>query len=119
MSWTSGYVADIGYTYGYYNELNPLRVKPAFLNNGLIFPEVGTACELGFGQGLSANLHAAAGTTQWWGTDFNPSQAGFARDLAAVSGAGARLYDDAFADFANRPDLPAFDYIGIHGIWSW
>jgi SAM-dependent methyltransferase len=119
MTWTSGYVADIGYTYGYYNELNPLRVKPAFLNNGLIFPEIGTACELGFGQGLSANLHAAAGTTQWWGTDFNPSQAGFARDLSAVSGAGARLYDDAFADFTNRPDLPAFDYIGIHGIWSW
>jgi SAM-dependent methyltransferase len=119
MTWTSGYVADIGYTYGYYNELNPLRVKPAFLNNGLVFPEVSTACELGFGQGLSANLHAAAGTTQWWGTDFNPSQAGFARDLAAVSGSGARLYDDAFADFTNRPDLPAFDYIGIHGIWSW
>ncbi len=51
MTWTSGYVADIGYTYGYCNELNPLRVKPAFLNNGLVFPEVGAACELGFGQG--------------------------------------------------------------------
>jgi hypothetical protein len=25
--WTAGYVADIGYTYGYYTELNPLRVK--------------------------------------------------------------------------------------------
>ena len=23
--WTAGYVADIGYTYGYYTELNPLR----------------------------------------------------------------------------------------------
>jgi hypothetical protein len=119
MSWTSGYVADIGYTYGYYTELNPLRVKPAFLNAGLVYPEAGTACELGYGQGLSANLHAAASTTQWWGTDFNPSQAGFARDLAAVSGSGASLYDDAFADFAARPDLPEFDYIGIHGIWSW
>ena len=58
--WTSGYVADIGYTFGYYAELNPLRVRLAFLNQGLVFPEVGTACELGFGQGLSANLHAAA-----------------------------------------------------------
>ena len=27
--WTSGYVADIGYTYGYYLELNPQRVKEA------------------------------------------------------------------------------------------
>jgi hypothetical protein len=25
--WTAGYVADIGYTYGYYTELNPLRVR--------------------------------------------------------------------------------------------
>lgn len=29
--WTAGYVADIGYTYGYYSELNPLRVQLAFL----------------------------------------------------------------------------------------
>jgi len=47
--WTSGYVADIDYTYGYYTELNPLRVKLAFLNSGLVSPEIGSACELGFG----------------------------------------------------------------------
>ena len=117
--WTAGYVADIGYTFGYYTELNPLRVKLAFLNNGLVCPEMGTACELGFGQGMSANLHAAASIVQWHGTDFNPSQAGFAQELVSVSGASAKLYDDAFADFANRTDLPDFDYIGIHGIWSW
>ena len=117
--WTSGYVADIGYTYGYYTELNPLRVRLAFLNAGLVPPEVGAACELGFGQGLSANLHAAASVTQWYGTDFNPSQAAFAQELAGVSGSGARLFDEAFSDFANRPDLPEFDYIGLHGIWSW
>lgn len=117
--WTAGYVADIGYTFGYYQELNPLRVKLAFLNAGLVPPESGTACELGFGQGLSANLHAAASVTHWYGTDFNPSQAGFAQELATASGAGARLFDDPFADFTNRADLPEFDYIGIHGIWSW
>jgi SAM-dependent methyltransferase len=80
---------------------------------------VGTACELGFGQGLSANMHAAASVTQWHGTDFNPAQAGYAQALAAVSGNGARLYDEAFAEFAQRSDLPEFDYIGLHGIWSW
>lgn len=117
--WTAGYVADIDYTYGYYSALNPLRAKFAFLNQGLVFPEVGTACELGFGQGLSANIHAAASVTQWHGTDFNPSQAGFAQELATVSGASAQLYDEAFADFAQRQDLPEFDFIGLHGIWSW
>ena len=117
--WTAGYVADIGYTYGYYTELNPLRVKLAFLRAGLALPTMGTACELGFGQGVSTNIHAAASITQWHGTDFNPSQAAFAQDLAAASGANAQLHDDAFADFAQRPDLPEFDYIGVHGIWSW
>ncbi len=117
--WTSGYVADIGYTHGYYQELNPLRVKLAFLSQGLVCPEVGTACELGFGQGLSANLHAAGSITSWYGTDFNPAQAGFAQELAAASGASAHLGDQAFADFCHRPDLPDFDYIGLHGIWSW
>jgi hypothetical protein len=116
--WTSGYVADIGYTYGYYLELNPQRVKLAFLNAGLVAPEFGTACELGFGQGLSANMHAAASVCSWHGTDFNPAQAGFAQELASVSGANAHLFDEAFAEFAQR-DMPEFDYIGLHGIWSW
>ena len=116
--WTSGYVADIGYTFGYYLELDPQRVKLAFLNTGLVAPEFGTACELGFGQGLSVNLHAAASVCSWHGTDFNPAQAGFAQELAAVSGANAHLYDEAFDEFAKR-DLPEFDYIGLHGIWSW
>jgi SAM-dependent methyltransferase len=117
--WSEGYMAEIGYTFGYYPELNPARLKLAFLNAGHVFPDVGTACELGFGQGLSVNIHAAASVTHWYGTDFNPAQAGFAQELAATSGAGARLFDDAFEDFCKRPDLPDFDYIGLHGIWSW
>jgi SAM-dependent methyltransferase len=117
--WTAGYVADVGYTFGYYAELNPLRARLALLNQGLVCSEAVTACELGFGQGLSANLHAAGSVVQWHGTDFNPSQAGFAQELSHASGAGARLFDEAFADFAHRSDLPEFDFIGLHGIWSW
>ncbi len=119
VDWTFGYVADIDYTYGYYSELNPLRVKLAFLNAGLVFPEFGTACELGFGQGMSANIHAAASVTKWYGTDFNPAQASFAADMATVSDSGAKLYDESFLEFAERTDLPEFDYIGLHGVWSW
>jgi SAM-dependent methyltransferase len=118
QDWTSGYVADIGYTFGYYQELNPLRVKLAFLNAGLVCPEFGTACELGFGQGMSANIHAAASLCSWHGTDFNPEQASFAQELATASGANSHLFDESFAQFAQR-DLPDFDYIGLHGIWSW
>ena len=117
--WTSGYVADIGYTYGYYPELNPLNIPLAFIYAGVVPPKVATGCELGFGQGVSVNLHAAASTVEWWGTDFNPSQAGFAQELARASGAKAHLTDEAFAEFCARDDLPQMDYIGLHGIWSW
>ena len=117
--WTSGYVADIGYTFGYYPELNPLRARLAFLNAGLVPPENGMHCELGYGQGMSANIHAAASGSTWYATDFNPAQAGFAQSLAAASGANAHLTDEAFADFCTRADLPEFDSIGLHGIWSW
>jgi hypothetical protein len=118
--WTSGYVADIGYTFGYYSELNPLRSTLAFLGAGLVPPSAGTNhCELGFGQGVSINIHAAASGANWYGTDFNPSQAAFAQSLAAVSGANAQVMDQAFAEFCERDDLPDFDTIGLHGIWSW
>ena len=120
LDWTSGYVAEIGYTHGYYPELNPLQARLALNNAGLPGPAMRHACELGFGQGLSINMHAAgqAGTT-WHGTDFNPAQAGFAQELARESGANAHLFDEAFAEFCRRDDLPTFDFIGLHGIWSW
>jgi hypothetical protein len=91
----------------------------AFLNIGLHFPKVGTACELGFGQGMSVNLHATASMVQWFGTDFNPAHTQFARQLAEVSGSNAVLFEQSFAEFCSRTDLPDFDYIALHGVWSW
>jgi SAM-dependent methyltransferase len=117
--WTYGYVADLDYTFGYYAELNPLRAALPFLNASLAPPRITAACELGFGQGVSANIHAAASGTDWYGTDFNPSQAAFAQAMAAASGSGVRLFDQSFAEFCGRADLPDFDYIALHGIWSW
>lgn len=118
-SWNAGYAAEVGYTYGYFNELNPLNVKLALLDAGIACPTFTTACELGFGQGLSINIHAAASDQKWYGTDFSPAQAGFAQKLAEVSENQAELFDQAFAEFAERDDLPEFDFIALHGIWSW
>jgi len=119
QDWTSGYVADIGYTYGYYTELNPFRSKLPLIFAGIVPPKSGSHCELGFGQGLSVNIHSAAGQGQWYGTDFNPAQAAHAQELAQASGSGAQLYDQSFQEFCSRQDLPEFDSIGLHGIWSW
>ena len=117
--WNAGYVTEIEYTYGYYPDLNPARARLALLDAGYAAPETLAACELGYGQGLSVNFHAAGSDVEWHGTDFNPAQASFARELAAASGSSAELYDDAFEEYANRTGLPDFDFIGLHGIWTW
>ena len=120
MSWTDGYVSEIQYTFGYYAALNPCHSVLPLLHSGLVPPAGMTSCELGFGQGLSVNIHAAAQhATQYWGTDFNPSQVGFAQSLTQACGSGAQLFDQTFGDFCKREDLPSFDFIGLHGIWSW
>lgn len=117
--WTAGYVADIGYTYGYYKELSPLRMRLALLNAGIKPPKQSTACELGFGQGLSAAIHAAASETAWFGNDFLPSQAAFAQSLVEAAGVQAEFTDESFAEFLARDDLPQFDFICLHGVWTW
>ncbi len=121
MSWNNGYVTEIEYTYGYYIELCPQlislgllwRKQKGYKKKGMRY------LELGFGQGVSLNIHAAANDGEFWGTDFNPSQAVHARAMAEASGANLVIMDDSFEELAARQDLPKFDVITIHGIWSW
>jgi hypothetical protein len=121
MDWTSGYVAEIDYTHGYYRELAPGLIDLALLLSGHEPPNRSSMryLELGYGQGLSANIHAAAVAGEFWGADFNPAHAANAQSLAEHAGSQARFFDDSFADLAARGDLPAFDYIVLHGVWSW
>ncbi|MFI4934134.1 MAG: class I SAM-dependent methyltransferase [Caulobacterales bacterium] len=121
MDWTSGYVAEIDYTHGYYRELAPGLIDFALLFAGYEPPSRSgmNYLELGYGQGLSANIHAAAVPGEFWGADFNPVHASNAQGLARISGAPAQFSDDSFAELAQRDDLPVFDYINLHGVWSW
>ncbi|MFZ4072086.1 MAG: methyltransferase regulatory domain-containing protein [Caulobacterales bacterium] len=119
MDWANGYVTDIGYLNGYISELNPVRMPLPLLQAGIMPPEVNTACELGFGQGFSLAVHASASKTQWWGADINPTHAANAASLIAAGGGAAATSDASFADFCTRKDLPDFDFIGLHGVWSW
>ncbi len=121
--WNDGYVTEIEYTYGYYRELCPDYLDFMLLLRGII-PPVRTDdwayCELGFGQGVSIGMHSAANPScTVVGTDFNPAHAAFAQSLSRASGTSPRLYEDSFAELAARDDLPKFDYIVIHGIWTW
>ena len=118
-NWNEGYVSDLNYTYGYYRELNPLHLKFALTLAGLKTPIIKNVCELGFGQGLSLNFISATSEARVYGTDFNPSQAAFACELNTDSGLEANIYDESFEVFCKKGDLPKFDIISLHGIWSW
>ncbi len=118
--WSTGYVTDITYTPGYYAELNPLAFRFNMLGSGLTSPKIKTACELGFGLGVSTVMHAASQPhTEFWGTDLNPDHVLHAQALADTTGLPIHLFDQSFAEFCSRDDLPDFDYIGLHGVWSW
>jgi SAM-dependent methyltransferase len=119
--WNAGYVSEVDYIYGYFSELTPARLKFALLSKG-ISHDVGdspTYLELGFGQGLSLNINAATSSGKFFGTDFNPSQAAYAAQIARSCGKSVEIFDDSFEEFSAREDLPQFDIIVMHGIWSW
>jgi SAM-dependent methyltransferase len=123
-SWTSGYVANVGYTHGFYRELTPAilglvslaRSQKSAINRGPL-----TYCELGCGQGFSTNLLAAANPhVEFYATDFNPAHIVGAQALATDAGTpNVHFFDQSFAEFLHEPSLPAFDIISLHGIYSW
>ncbi|HWH87661.1 MAG TPA: class I SAM-dependent methyltransferase [Pseudomonas sp.] len=120
-AWNEGYFTDEGYTYSYSREINPVFQRYCLLLRGFASLESsdGVHCELGFGQGVSVNIHATANPGAFVGTDFHPGMAAHAIDLAAAANNGARLYDDSFEQLLARTDLPQFDSISLHGIWTW
>ncbi len=114
-------IEDLDYIFGYYPELSPAFLSLATLLKGYRFANERAPryLELGFGQGVSINMHAAACPGLFWGNDFAPNHVAFARTLAQASGAELTLMEQSFQQLAARDDLPEFDLIVMHGIWSW
>lgn len=123
--WTSGYVADLDYTYDFFREMTPSLMAFSALSrgqrHGLDQPSL-TFCELGCGQGFTANLLAAANPhITFHAMDFNPSHIAGAQHLAADAALeNVHFYERSFADFDQQEGLPAqFDVIALHGVMSW
>lgn len=125
MSWTSGYVSDIEYTAGFYPEQSPALLNFVALLNGfepVPLDKPYTYFELGFGRGETVNLLAAANPHgQFYAADFNPAHVAGAQALADSAGlTNLTLLENSFAELeAGTVDLPQFDYITLHGIYTW
>jgi len=124
MDCSDGYVSGIDYTYGYYRHLSPLYQAHILWHLRLETPRSPnpTYLELGCGQGVSFCVHAAAQPGEYWGVDFNPAHVMHARELDTAAGSNSIIEAESFAVFADRAEsgeVPMFDYISLHGIWSW
>jgi SAM-dependent methyltransferase len=123
--WTSGYVSDLEYTTAYYREQAPSHLNLVALINGCEPPSIADGfhyCELGCGQGFTSNLLAAANPQgRFYAVDFNPSHIASARRLAERARLdNIEFIEDGFADVADgAQELPRFDYITLHGVFSW
>lgn len=122
--WASGYVADIEYLPGLYVEQAPSHLMLGCLINGFEPPPATgafTYCELGCGQGVTALVIAAANPqAQVVATDFNPAHIARARAMADEAGVeNVTFLELSFEDMLARTDLPDFDMVSLHGVWSW
>ncbi len=121
--WSQGYATALPYTYGFHRELAPPLLNTALLARGVLHsaePQRYRLCELGCGRGLDCNILAAANPdAEFWAVDFNPAHIADARELAAAAGlANVKFFEAGFEAFAAQ-DLPAFDFVVLHGVYTW
>ena len=124
--WTSGYTSDIEYTTGFYPVLGPDYLnfalalnsyKPINLNKEFNY------LELGCGNGVSINFFATLYPNgNFYGVDFNPSHIYFADSIKTeLEINNIKFIEASFEEFANKNkgEIPDFDFIVLHGIYSW
>ena len=124
MNRADGYVADIGYTAGFYAETAPGHLAFAALAAGR---GPGRAwrpkrvLELGFGQGFGLALLAAANPDiAFEGCDFNAEHVAHARGLiAAAALANLAVTEASFESAAAREGDNDVDIVLLHGVLSW
>jgi SAM-dependent methyltransferase len=123
MTWNEGYVTQIPYTAGFYHHLSPANLRLVLLMKRVhLAPltEKFTYCELACGLGVTTNLLAAAYPhAEFYGMDFNPTHILTARSIAQAAGlTNVTFADKSFKEYIHE-DLPDFDFICLHGIYSW
>ena len=123
--WGSGYVTDTAYVHDFCRVQTPPMLALAALAGGVEAPagagEAVDYCDLGCGQGYTANLIAAANpAAQVLGVDFNPSHIANARAFAnAAQLSNVEFREASFEEIAADPTVPQFDIMAMHGVFSW
>jgi SAM-dependent methyltransferase len=121
--WSQGYVTDVSYIGNFFRELSPAWLNHVAIASGAHprpLDKPFTHIDLGCGLGRTTSLLAASFPLgQFYGVDFNPAHVDSAQKMAAELELGnAHFLESAFEDL-DKADLPDFDFITLHGIYSW
>jgi SAM-dependent methyltransferase len=121
--WAHGYVTDVSYTNNFFREIAPTWLnhvavvggcRPRSLEKGF------THIDLGCGLGRSSLVLAGSNPQgRFYAVDFNPAHIAAAQHEAAWLGLdNVQFIERSFADLLDA-ELPDFDFITLHGIYSW
>jgi SAM-dependent methyltransferase len=121
--WSQGYVTDTSYADRFFRELSPAWLNYVAALGGVSprhLDETFTYLELGCGFGSSAIVNAGAFPRgEFHACDFNPAHIeGGRRHAAAFGISNIHFHETSFEELLLR-DLPAFDFIVLHGVYSW
>jgi len=120
---SSGYVLDTRYPETYFRELSPAWLNYARAVNGVHakpLDEPFTYLELGAGPCHSTVVHAAACPRgEFHACDFNPDHIAAGRRFADALGLQNIHFHEASFDRLPTHTLPKFDFIVLHGVYSW
>lgn len=121
-----GYATELEYVNDFIPALNPLWIDFALLLVGFETPTNSDSThfdylELGFGRGNSLTLNASCSEGRFVGNDFIPAHCEYARSFIRTSQSSAEVYAEDFKQLKERLDKEnrEFDYIVLHGVWSW
>ncbi|SDF92951.1 Predicted methyltransferase regulatory domain-containing protein [Limimonas halophila] len=121
---TSGYYArDVAFRSGVIHLQSPVNIAYTAASQGFVPPDPCqpfTYMDLGCGDGTTLNAWASIyPDSEFVGIDFNPGHIERARRVAREAGLeNVRFLEASFAD-VDPAELPAFDFIGMNGIYSW
>ncbi len=119
----AGYLTELPYLDLYFPELAPAFLAYAALCHGFPPPPLDrfAYCELGCGNGQTLAVLAASNPeARFFGCDINPDHVRTARALADAGALrNLAIQERDFAAMAADESLPPFDYVALHGVWSW
>lgn len=121
--WSQGYVTDTTYVDRFFRELSPTWLNYVAALNGIKPPDLEqsfTYLELGSGFSTSAIVNAGAFPQgEFHACDFNAAHIAGARSHATAIGIGNIQFHQASFQELSLLDLPPFDFIVAHGVYSW